>query len=201
MAGPIAGAVQAAINHGLGESASARAVCAELEGRGLALLIDPPGLKLRLVAERDRVRVDGDTDAADASLAAGPAGLARLALGDPEAAIRAGHVRIGGDPAIAERFRVLLALARPDLEEVLARAIGDVPAHQIGNAARGLARWGAQFAGSLGRSLGEYLQEERRDVPPPAEVQDFLDDVDRLANDVERAAARVDRLRRRAAGG
>ena len=43
--------------------------------------------------------------------------------------------------------------------------------------------------------MSEYLTVEKRSVLTHAELKHFLQAVDTLANDVERAAARVERLR------
>ena len=50
---------------------------------------------------------------------------------------------------------------------------------------------------SLVTSAAEYLQEEGRDVPVRLEVEEFLREVDRLRDDVERLEARIARLSRR----
>lgn len=63
-----------------------------------------------------------------------------------------------------------------------------------GAAARGLLHWGARARASLARSLGEYLTEERATLPTKPEVEEFYQAVDQLANDGERAAARLARL-------
>jgi ubiquinone biosynthesis protein UbiJ len=46
-------------------------------------------------------------------------------------------------------------------------------------------------------NTAEYLQEESRVVPAALEAQAFYDDVERLRDGVERAAARLARLERR----
>jgi len=48
------------------------------------------------------------------------------------------------------------------------------------------------------QNLREYLQEEARLLPTRYEAKEFLDAVDALRDDVERLAARVERLRSRA---
>ena len=46
----------------------------------------------------------------------------------------------------------------------------------------------------LGGSMGEYLQEESRDVVSGAEMGMFYQQVDKLRDDTERLKARIDRL-------
>jgi ubiquinone biosynthesis protein UbiJ len=193
---PLYQPIAALLNRGIRESESAQALCRELEGRSLAVRVEPPGIRLRIAIEADSASCGPDEDdAADVTLTTSLGGLNRILTGDSAAAIRAGDARLAGDAAIAENFQALLNFARPDPEEALSRLVGDVTAHQLGQAARGLALWARDAADSFSRSLTEYLQEERRDLPTRVEMQEFLDEVDRLANDVERATARVRRYK------
>ena len=186
----------ALLNRGIADSSSARALCHELEGKSLDLQLDPPGIHARLTAAGDELQITTQTEAeADASLKGGLLGFSRLLLGDAQAVLHSGDVRLSGDTEIAQKFQSLLEFARPEPEEELSRLIGDVAAHQAGQAARGFASWAGAVADSFSRSLTEYLQEERRDLPTRYEVDEVLSDVDRLANDMERAAARLQRLR------
>ena len=66
----------------------------------------------------------------------------------------------------------------------------------MGSGLRALADWGRKSSDTLTQDLKEYLQEEGRLVPTAYEVQGFLDRVDTLRDDVERLAARVERLAR-----
>jgi ubiquinone biosynthesis protein UbiJ len=77
------------------------------------------------------------------------------------------------------------------LEEELSRVIGDVAAHQVGNAARAFLEFGRRAAGTLAQNVAEYLQEEGRDVPARTEAEEFNVEVDRLRDDVERLEARL----------
>ncbi len=128
----------------------------------------------------------------------GPFSLLRALLGDSEALARARQIELQGDAELAQQFSTLASMASPDIEELLSRAVGDVAAHQAGEASRGLAQWVTRARVSIDRSLSEFLQEERRDLPTRFEVEEFLVDVDELSSDVERAAARLKRLQARA---
>jgi ubiquinone biosynthesis accessory factor UbiJ len=190
------------INRGIGLSSTAQAMAAALEGKALDVRLDGTPLALRLSAREGQVRVTAPgagaaagEAAAAATLAGSPLAMIRLLGGDPQALIREGDVRITGDTDIANQFRDLLHMARPDLEEELSKLVGDPVAHQVGNLARGIADWGVRAADSLSRSVGEYLTEERQALPTRAEADEFYRDVDRLANDVERAEARLKRLK------
>ena len=104
------------------------------------------------------------------------------------------RAELNGEIHVAEEFGELLRLARPDLEEELSHWIGDIAAHEIGRAARGIARWSLRAGHAVETDVAEYLQEESRALPAPIQARRFYSDVDRLRDDVDRAAQRVDRL-------
>lgn len=196
---PLFRPLAALLNRGIQDSASARRACEELEGRSLDVQLERAGLQLRITISGGEAVVGPATDeGADATLAGNLLGFNRLVFGDAADAIRSGLVKLSGDADTAEAFQSLLADARPDAEEELSRIIGDVAAHQVGEAARSFTGWARGAAESFSRSLTEYLQEERRDLPTRYEMDKFLADVDELNNDVERAAARVARLKEHA---
>ncbi len=186
------------INRGIRLSSTAQAMAAALEDQSLDLHLDATPIALRLTARNGEIRVTAPGEGpAGASLAGTPLAMLRLLAGDPQALIRDGEVRLTGDTDVANQFRDLLHMARPDLEEELATLVGDPLARQVGEFARGLAGWGARTADSFARSVGEYLTEERRTLPTRPEVLEFFRAVDRVANDVERAEARLALLKAR----
>ncbi len=190
--------IELLVNRGINLSSTARAMAVALEGKSLDVRLDTTPLALRLAARDGQVRITAPGDGSAAATLAGPTlAMIRLLGGDPQALIREGDVRVTGDTDIANQFRDLLHMARPDLEEELSKLVGDPVAHQVGNLARGFADWGARAAGSLSRSVGEYLTEERQVLPTRAEAEEFFRDVDRVANDVERAEARLNHLKGR----
>ena len=183
------------VNRGLAQSTSAQALARGLEGRILGLAIDGTPLDLRLKVSAGRISLAlPDGAAPDATLSGTLLGLARLLRDDPQAAVREGAVRMTGDTDIAGRFRDLLRFAAPDLEEELARLLGDPLARQLGNAARAVGTWGSYAGRSVARSVADYLQDEARVVATGSELRTFAAAVDTLANDVARSEARVARL-------
>ena len=130
----------------------------------------------------------------DVILTGGLLGLARLTGEDASEAFRSGAVELIGEAEMAHTIQELLQHAHPDWEEELSRLVGDVAAHQVGNFARSIFGWGRQAGESVTRNATEYLQEESRDLVAPAEARDFCNNVDTVRDDVERAAARLDRL-------
>ena len=183
------------LNRGIGQSTTAEAIAAVLDGKCLDVRIDAMPLALRMTASDGQVRLGmADETPATAAVAGPLLAMLRLLGGDPQGLIRAGDIRISGDTEVADQFRDLLGMARPDIEDELSKLVGDTVAHQLGNLARGFADWGARAADSVARSVGEYLTEERRSLPTRPEVDEFCAAVDTLASDVDRAEARLARL-------
>lgn len=189
------------LNRGISASGEATRLSQTLAGRRLCIELRGLPVSLQITATEQGIALSDQADSpADCTLSGLPLSLARLGLtGDPDV-FRKGAVSISGDPVLAQDFQRLLDLARPDWEEELSRLVGDVAAHQLGNAARDLMRWSLQAADTLGRDTSEYLREESRDLPTRFEVDEFLDQVDELSGDIDRAEARLQRLERRASG-
>lgn len=183
------------LNRNIAASAAARALCARLEGRVLALHAEGLPFSIFFKASADRMDLTSAYEGTpSATLSGTPLSFLRLLGPQPEAALRTGSVHIQGDAEVAQTFSELLKAARPDLEEELSRVIGDVAAHQIGNVARSLAGFAQRTVTTFTQNVSEFLQEEGRDVPSRTEAEDFIRDVDRLRDDVDRIEARIDRL-------
>jgi ubiquinone biosynthesis accessory factor UbiJ len=194
-------AIENLLNRGLPDSPRARELTAQLAGRRLAIdirgiarvLVESKGDSLSLTHERG-----GAAEPADAEVHGGP--IALMALGgaqDVQAAIRRGEISIEGDTDLAERYRELALLLRPDIEEEMSRLIGDAPAHRLGQLAKMALDWGRRVADTGVRNTAEYLAHERGDLVPRAEADQFLRGVDTLREALDRLEARVSLLERR----
>ena len=184
--------IEAMLNRRIAGSSRARAMVAGLAGRSLELRFAATPFRIRLAAGADTLSVRPAADEpADAVIEGTPLSFLRLATGDAAKSIRAGGMDVRGDAEIAEGFRRLLEVARPDIEEELSRFTGDAAAHYIAGAARHAADFARRAGDSLARSTSEYLTEESRDLPVRLEVEEFLDGVDRLREAVDRLDARI----------
>jgi ubiquinone biosynthesis protein UbiJ len=188
--------IEAELNRCVGESTAARDVLARLDGTSFAVHVEGLGLTGVLHAEGERLRIDSDAASATATLSATPLDLLRLLRADGVSGVKRTRASLSGDLEVADRYARMLKLARPDLEGEVARWVGDVPAHALGEAVRGLAAWLGRAGAALRMNTAEYLQEESRALPAPLEAQAFYSDVERLRDDVERLAARLARLER-----
>lgn len=160
--------------------------------------IDIRGLnrKLYLLISNDRVDVRRDHEAEpDATIIGSPAALFKLGLHrDAAPLFFAGEVEIRGDTRLGRRFKSLLAEMEIDWEEHLSRVIGDIAAHRLVGVFDQLRSWGKSAASNFTDDVGEYLQEESRDVVSAPEMEMFFQQVDRLRDDTERLLARTGRI-------
>ena len=81
-----------------------------------------------------------------------------------------------------------------DWEAALAKLIGDVPAHLVGESLRNAASWQTQTAKRAASAAAEFAQEEIRLTPSANEVAHFRTQVRQLSTDVDRLAARIQKL-------
>jgi ubiquinone biosynthesis accessory factor UbiJ len=184
------------LNRGLPRSPRARQLCAALTGRSVAIVV-PEIARLRVSSTGETLSVTRADAPAEATIRGGLLSLLALTGESAQAVIQRGDVTISGDSDIAERFRELAQLLRPDPEEELSLLIGDVPAHQLGRLARLGASFGARAADTTLRNLAEYWAHERGDLVSRNEGEQFLRGVDALREGVDRLQARLDLLAQR----
>jgi ubiquinone biosynthesis protein UbiJ len=185
------------LNRRIAGSSRARAMLAALAGRSMELRFAATPLRIRLAESSGTLTVrSAGEEPADAVIEGTPLSFLRLATDDAAKSIRAGGMDVRGDAEIAENFRRLLEAARPDFEEELSRFTGDAAAHYLAGFARDAAAFGRRAGDTLARNTAEYLTEESRDLPVRIEVEEFLEDVDRLREAVDRLESRVAALMR-----
>jgi ubiquinone biosynthesis accessory factor UbiJ len=188
------------LNRGLPRSPRAQQLCAELTGRSVAVEVREI-TRLLLESTGGTLRITRGNASADAEIVGGPFGLLALGAERPEAVLQRGDVEIRGDAELAQKFRELVLLLRPDLEEELSGVVGDIPAHQIGRFARMARGWTHRAASTTAHNLAEYLAHERQHLVPRNEGEQFLRGVAAVREDVDRLEARIDLLAQRRGGG
>jgi len=189
-------ALEAAVNRYITLDPERAARLGEIQGRVILIELAGFGTRLYVIPGRAGLQLYGDyAGKPDSVLQGTPLALARMGVSHrKEDQLFSGEVRIEGDTHLAQVFGDLLAGLEVDWEEQLSRLVGDAAAHQVGSRVRDIERWGRRTGDILTEDLKEYLQEEARLLPGRYETQAFLDDVDRLRDDLERLAARVARL-------
>jgi ubiquinone biosynthesis protein UbiJ len=191
---------EALLNRSIDASTQAGEVARRLQGTSLQ--IDIEGItRARACAHQGRVALlAGDDSPADAAISGSVAALWQLFKGGANRQPGRVAAQVRGDAQIANLYRELFVLARPDPEEELSRWIGDVPARHLSRFAElavGLARHARRTAGE---NIAEYLQEEGRDLVNKTELEEFLRGVDEVRDTADRIAARLERLEARRNG-
>ena len=106
------------------------------------------------------------------------------------------RVSIEGDAELAQDLQKIIHQLDIDFEELLARYVGDIAAHEIGRGARMLRVWARDAAKSIRQDIQEYMVEESRILAPEWRVAEFNEQADTLRADVERLDQRIQRLRK-----
>jgi ubiquinone biosynthesis protein UbiJ len=197
-----------AVASALADSPRAAELIEALRGRRLGIqvsgtpwraLIESTGRTLKLLrpaASGATSNADADADA-DATIVGAPLSLLALTGDDPQAVIHRGDARIEGDPEIAQQFRELGLLLRPDLEAGMARLLGRSGAHLAMRGLRAAADWTRTAAWTQVRNTAEYLAHESGDLVSRPEAEHFLRGVEQLREQLDRIEARLQILETR----
>lgn len=162
-------------------------ICIDIRGLDKSVYLSINGSKISVVKSHEAEP--------DATISGSPAALFKLGVHrDTAPLFFAGEVEIRGDTHLGRQFKSLLADMEIDWEEHLSSFIGDIAAHRIAGLFNDLRTWSKTAADNFADDMGEYLQEESRDVVSEAEMGMFYQQVDRLREDTERLEARINRL-------
>ena len=178
-----------ALNHLLAAEEWARARLLPFAGASIEVR-NPPFPALRFL-----IRPDGTVEAGGGEpalvMTLGPRAMLELARGR-EHFMRS--IEVAGDPALAAEVRLLARHLRWDVEEDLARVVGDIAARRLAGAGRALLAWQSDAARRIGESLADYAIDEKRLLVANPEMAGFAAAVARLRDAVERLEKRVERL-------
>jgi len=191
--------IENAFNRLLSLEPAAAAQLAAMEGRIICLQFEGLNIRLYLFPDAQDVMILDDFDAdADTTISGTPLALVRLGMAsDSQAEMFAGDVSITGDLKLGRQFNRLLASLDLDWEELLAKVTGDMAAHTLGNISRSIFSWKKRNNDSMQMNIGEYLQEEIHYLPGQNETGAFMQDVDKLRDDVSRLEARLKKLQQK----
>jgi ubiquinone biosynthesis protein UbiJ len=199
--------IEALLNRGIDGSAPAGALAGRLNATALRVEIEGvTAVRASVVAGRlTLIAVSRSTDPAvasrdDAVISGSPFALLNLARGNSNRGPKTGTVQIRGNAEVANGYRQLFALTRPDLEEELSRIVGDLPARRLARLAEQTLAWARNARRTAGENVAEYLQEESRDLVNQPELDEFLHGVDALRETADRVEARLARLEQRLKG-
>jgi ubiquinone biosynthesis accessory factor UbiJ len=191
---------EALLNRCIDASAKAGDLARRLDGTSLQLDVDAVA-RIRASAHHGRLTLlAGDDSAASATISGSVPALLQLLRGGTGREPGRPSAQIRGDADIANLYRELFALARPDAEEELSRWIGDFAARRVAGFARRALAFAGRVRRTAGENIAEYLQEEGRDLVNRTEHEEFLRGVDELRETADRVEARLGRLEARLKG-
>lgn len=185
-----------ALNNYLALDPEAPEKLTDFDGRVICIDIEGPNRTIYLLINDNRISAVKTYDKEpDATIIGSPAALFKLGVHRDSAPLFfAGEVEIRGDTRLGRQFKSMLADMEIDWEEHLSRFVGDIAAHRIAGLFSDLRKWSKSAADNFADDVGEYLQEESRDVVSGAEMGMFYQLVDKLRDDTERLKARIDQL-------
>jgi len=157
----------------------------DLQGLEIELWLSAEGPAPIVLAEPEREDLEPDTEVAGT-----PASLLAMALPDLDAD---GRVRIEGDARLAQQFQQAMRALDPDIEKALTESLGEIAGPQIYRFIRETAEAAAGAARTGGEQFTQWLREESRLTPSPAEWRAFRDGVDELRERVDRLESRLKR--------
>lgn len=178
------------VNHLLRDEPHARARLAPFAGK--RVLVTAAALPDLRFAVREGGLLNSVADGApDVTIKVSPAALPALLRRD-ENALRG--IDFTGDAELAGALQFLLRHLEWEIEEDLARVVGDVAAHRLARTGREFFAWQKEAAERFGQNLAEYFTEEARVLAPPAHLARFGREVAELRDAVERLEKRIDRI-------
>jgi len=105
-----------------------------------------------------------------------------------------GKINIEGDIELANKISQVLRKIEWDLEEDLAKYIGDIPAIQTTKALKKIKNTTKENIKTLTSSLIEYWQEENKILAKTRDVEMFNKKIDTIVEDTERVEARINNI-------
>jgi len=190
-------ALEKAINHILRFDPDTLHRLEKLEGKVIKLSLTDWRLDCYLFIYPSEVRISQHYQGlADTVIRGKLFGLVRAGLaGASGPALFDQGVEVEGDTELGEQIRDILRRVDLDTEEYLSRFVGDVAAHEIVWRSKRALKLGKQTWHELRENIREFCQVEAQYLPTRTQVEDFYGQVARLRDDVDRAKARLERLK------
>lgn len=184
-----------ALNHLLNAEAWARDKLKPYAGQCVEFRSPPlPALRLDIL-DTGLLRAAAEDAAPSLVVNMGPAALPAALRGE-DALLR--EIGIEGNADLAGTVQYLFRHLRWDIAEDLSRVFGDVLAQRMVSEGRRFAAWNREAAQKLAQNFAEYWTEEQPLLARPADVRQFLADVDQLRDDLARLEKRIETLTRKA---
>jgi ubiquinone biosynthesis accessory factor UbiJ len=187
------------INKGLSLDEETLLALAKLKGKVIGFdFINTPLVVFLMPSENGLIIHSDYNDKPDVTIKGTPSNfIMMLASSKQGASALPTEMQITGDIALAQRFQAIMQNIEIDLEEPLSKWVGDTMAYQIGKFVRGTRHFAMNTGKTLAMDVSEYLRFEIEMLPDDLLVEEFSKEVDRLREDVDRFAQRVNKLEAR----
>jgi ubiquinone biosynthesis protein UbiJ len=180
-----------ALNHLLGAEAWAREKLKPYAGQCIEFRSAPlPALRLDIL-DTGLLRAAAKDAAPNLVVTIGPAALPAALRGE-DALLR--EIGIEGNADLAGTVQYLFRHLRWDIADDLSKVFGDVLAQRMVSEGKRFAAWNREAAQKLAQNFAEYWVEEQPLLARPADVRQFLADVDQLRDDLARLEKRIQTL-------
>lgn len=190
-------AVETAINNALAYDPATLQSIAGLAGKVLTVECTLPPLTFHIIHTQQGISLMSHYEGtADTTLKGSALSLAALAVdGQDRVSFYGTGVEVRGDHDLLREIRRIFANLEVDWEAALAKLIGDVPAHLVGESLRSAANWQKQATERASSAAAAFSQEEAKLTPGRAEMTHFSQKVKLLSEDTDRLAAHINRLK------
>lgn len=195
---PVIAALETGLNQLFAMDPEVKSRLIRFRGKIIAFHITDLNQTLYLFPDQQGIQILSHYEGeADTCISGSLIAFARMGMADDKIKTKTvfkGDITISGNISLGQHFQSLFQRLNIDWEEHLSQFTGDIVAHSIGNLTRDLLSWGKQASRTIGLNISEYLQYETRDLASGPEINHFINAVDKLRNDVDRAAARLARI-------
>ena len=194
--------IQGIINRALAIDTEFAAKINRLAGKSLRLECSQPAIDVMLVIDQQRILLQAcdPDDMLEIAVSTHLQGklsafIAVASRDDMAAAMINSAVRLIGDSQLLIDLRDALNLLEIDWEFHLARIVGDVPAHVLGNAARTSADHLARVPAIFARHVKEFLQQESQLLPSHSDLRPHHQQTTQLRQQIDRIEAKFQRAK------
>jgi ubiquinone biosynthesis protein UbiJ len=164
-----------------------------LEGQTLAVEVKQPSFTFYVQIYGNKLHLSPRFEAEPTTTLTGSAvALAGLLIqGESLTNLRAHKLELRGSIAFAQQLQTLLRDLSIDWEFHLSRLVGDIPTQAMAEGMRGVSTYARRTTQRIGDDLRDFLLEESRLLPSPAELDAFYQRIAVLNLDVDRVEARL----------
>ena len=187
------------INRALQYDPATRAQLAELSGRSMQVEISSPSLTINLICRGEQITLHNELpseskDEPDVSVKGSASALAAMAMQGGDTIAGRG-IEVRGSLDVLQQLKSIFSDLDVDWEAALAELVGELPAHLVVKAARSTHQWQQQTRPRAMAVAANFVRDEAKLTPAKVEVEQFRKNVRQLATDVDRLAARINRIK------